>query len=57
MGFQNLGKEIWGSFYTGISARCRRYAIHELTFVLDGDVVDMIRTSKWAERRGCEGYS
>lgn len=49
VGFQNLGDETWDAFYDGIAARCRRYSIKEMTFVLDGDVVDMIRSSKWAE--------
>ncbi len=49
VGLQNLGKEIWDAFYACLSERCRRYDIQDMTFVLDGDVVDMIRTAKWAE--------
>lgn len=48
VGFQNLSDATWNSFYETIKQRCIRYAINELVFVLDGDVVDMIRSSKWA---------
>ena len=48
VGFQNLSDATWNSFYDTIKERCIRYAINELVFVLDGDVVDMIRSSKWA---------
>lgn len=50
VGFQNLGKHTWDAFYDGIAARCRSYEIKEMRFVLDGDVVDMIRSAKWAEK-------
>ena len=50
VGFQNLGIHTWTAFYDGIVARCKRYNIKEFTFVLDGDVVDMIRTDKWARK-------
>lgn len=49
VGLQNLGIENWEAFYVGLSARCKRNDIKEVTFILDGDVVDMIRSSKWAE--------
>jgi hypothetical protein len=49
VGFQNLGKNTWDAFYTGLSARCQRYDIKEVVVVLDGDIIDMVRTSKWAE--------
>ena len=48
VGFQNLGQHTWDAFYSGIVARCKNYAIEEMDFILDGDVVDMIRTDKWA---------
>ncbi|MCB1985042.1 MAG: hypothetical protein H6936_12415 [Burkholderiales bacterium] len=48
VGFQNLSDTTWNSFYDTIKERCIRYAIDELVFVLDGDIVDMIRSSKWA---------
>lgn len=49
VGFQNLGHETLDAFYDAIAARCQRYSINEMTFVLDGDVVDMIRSDKWAK--------
>ncbi len=50
VGFQNLGQETWNAFYACLSERCRRYDnIKEITLVLDSDVVDMVRTAKWAE--------
>lgn len=49
VGLQNLSIEDWESFYAGLSSRCNAKNIEEVTFVLDGDVVDMIRSSKWAE--------
>lgn len=49
VGLQNLGQATWDAFYACLAERCRRYDISEMTFVLDGDVVDMIRTDKWAK--------
>ncbi|NOQ77750.1 MAG: hypothetical protein GQ475_08190 [Methylococcaceae bacterium] len=49
VGLQNLRIEVWDAFYISIKSRCKKYGIEELVFVLDGDVIDMIRTSKWAE--------
>lgn len=49
VGIQNLRQETWNAFYACLAERCRRYDIREMTFVLDGDVVDMIRTEKWAK--------
>ncbi|MDH5599980.1 MAG: metallophosphoesterase, partial [Gammaproteobacteria bacterium] len=49
VGFQNLDDNTWEEFYTGLTTHCRRHAIEEVTFILDGDVVDMIRSSRWAE--------
>jgi len=48
VGFQNLSDATWNAFYETIKQRCIRYHINELVFVLDGDIVDMIRSSKWA---------
>ena len=48
VGFQNLSNASWNSFFDTIKQRCIRYHIDELVFVLDGDIVDMIRSSKWA---------
>ena len=49
VGFQNLKQETWDAFYACLAERCRRYDIKEMTLVLDGDVIDMIRSAKWAE--------
>lgn len=50
VGLQNLRQATWDSFYACLAERCRRYEIEEMTFVIDGDVVDMIRTDKWAKK-------
>ncbi|OQK17688.1 hypothetical protein AU255_07430 [Methyloprofundus sedimenti] len=50
VGFQNLGKFIWDSFYDSLVERCKTYYINEVLFVLDGDIVDMIRSGRWAEK-------
>ena len=49
VGYQNLGKFIWDRFYNSLVKRCIDYRINEVLFVLDGDIVDMIRSSRWAE--------
>ena len=50
VGFQNLNERTWNSFYNTILQRCVTYHINELVLVLDGDIVDMIRSGKWAEK-------
>lgn len=50
VGFQNLGEFIWKGFYDSLVERCKTYYINEVLFVLDGDIVDMIRSSRWAEK-------
>ena len=50
VGFQNLPTAVWETFYGDIVGRCKRYGIKELTVILDGDVVDLIRTDKWARK-------
>lgn len=49
VGFQNLGNYVWEAFYNSLLQRCKDYYIDELLFVLDGDIVDMIRSGKWAK--------
>jgi UDP-2,3-diacylglucosamine pyrophosphatase LpxH len=49
VGFQNLSDKAWRNFYQSLLQRCNSYHIEELLFVLDGDIVDMIRSGKWAE--------
>jgi len=48
VGFQNLDDDTWKEFYAGIRQRCLTYNINELVLVLNGDIVDMIRSGKWA---------
>ncbi|WP_416306053.1 hypothetical protein [Neptunicella sp. SCSIO 80796] len=49
VGFQNLGDHAWQLFYNSILQRCKNYYVDEVLFVLDGDIVDMIRSSRWVE--------
>lgn len=49
VGYQNLSEKTWSAFYDTIAHRCRKYTIKEFLLVLDGDVVDMVRSSRWAE--------
>ena len=51
VGFQNLNNDTWDAFYDAIKQRCIRYDINELVLVLDGDIVDMIRSSKWVQAK------
>lgn len=43
-------RDDWDDFFGEITLLCEDRGIEELVFVLDGDVVDMIRTKHWAER-------
>lgn len=43
-------RDDWDDFFHDIVRLCEDYKIEELVFVLDGDVVDMIRTKHWAEQ-------
>lgn len=49
VGFQNLEDTVWNEFYDGLAAHCRRNNIEDVTLILDGDVVDMIRSARWAK--------
>lgn len=49
VGFQNLEDTVWDEFYDCLAGHCRRNDIEEVTLILDGDVVDMIRSGRWAE--------
>jgi UDP-2,3-diacylglucosamine pyrophosphatase LpxH len=51
VGFQNLGENAWKAFYNTLLQRCRSYSINEVLFVLDGDIVDMIRSGQWAANK------
>ena len=50
VGFQNLGSYTWDAFYYTLLQHCITYYINELVLVLDGDIVDMVRSGKWAEK-------
>ncbi len=50
VGIQNLEESTWKAFYNSILQRCITYHINELVLVLDGDIVDMVRSGKWAEK-------
>lgn len=50
VGFQNLRDHAWQLFYNSILQRCQNYHVDEVLFVLDGDIIDMIRSSRWAEK-------
>lgn len=43
-------RDDWMEFFDEIESICRERKIEELHFVLAGDIVDFIRTSRWAER-------
>ncbi|MBC3765347.1 hypothetical protein [Neptunicella marina] len=49
VGFQNLGEHAWQRFYQTLLQRCKSYYVEELVLLLDGDIVDLIRSSRWAE--------
>jgi hypothetical protein len=48
VGFQNLSNNTWDAFYDTIKQRRIRY---ELVLVLDGDIIDMIRSSNWTKTK------
>lgn len=49
VGIQNLRDSVWGEFYNSLKQRCTTYFIDELVFIMDGDIVDIIRSGHWAE--------
>ena len=51
VGFQNLSNDTWDAFYDAIKQRCIRHDINKLVLVLDGDIIDMIRSSNWAKAK------
>ena len=48
VGNQSAETVIWEEVFDTIVDRCKAYDIKELTLILAGDVVDMIRTARWA---------
>ncbi|ATG92243.1 hypothetical protein [Methylomonas koyamae] len=49
VGTQSAEETVWADFFADLANTCDKQHIDQLTLVLDGDVVDMIRTSAWAE--------
>ncbi len=49
VGTQSLPPAVWERFFDNIRERCQREKVKEFTLVLDGDVIDLIRSSRWAE--------
>lgn len=49
VGSQSAEQPVWEAFFEEVEETCISRAIEELTLVLDGDVIDMIRTSAWAQ--------
>lgn len=43
-------RDDWEDFFDELAFVCEDRKVEDLVFVLDGDVVDMIRTKHWAER-------
>lgn len=49
VGNQSAEETVWADFFSDLRNTCENQHIDQLTLILDGDVVDMIRTSVWAE--------
>ena len=49
VGNQSADDVIWEEVFDNIVDLCGHFDIDELTIILVGDVVDMIRTKRWAE--------
>lgn len=50
VGNQTAEEPVWHAFFRDVEAVCDAQGIEELTLVLDGDIVDMIRSGQWAEK-------
>lgn len=50
VGFQNLSDVVWDNFFAKVTNTCFQSEINECVIVLDGDVIDIIRSGLWAER-------
>lgn len=48
VGNQSSEEIVWAEFFADIANTCATQQIDELTLILDGDVVDMIRSAVWA---------
>lgn len=49
-GIQNLDERVWDAFFDKLLDTCKHHDIVELVLVLDGDVVDIIRSGRWAQQ-------
>lgn len=49
VGTQSLPVSIWQRFFDDLRARCLMEQAGECVVILDGDVIDLIRSSRWAE--------
>ncbi len=49
VGTQSAEETVWADFFSDLADTCANQHIDQLTLILDGDVVDMIRTSVWAK--------
>ncbi|CAD6881866.1 hypothetical protein [Methylomonas albis] len=50
-GDQSPEETVWPAFFDDIVRTCDTQTINELVLILDGDVVDMIRSAEWAKSR------
>lgn len=48
VGSQSAEETVWPIFFDEMVTVCTKQNINELTLILDGDVVDMIRSAEWA---------
>ncbi len=49
VGVQNLSGTTWDFFFDSLEEKCRSYAVGSFYLVIAGDVVDLIRSGRWAE--------
>lgn len=49
VGIQNAEATTWRAFFANLEDVCQKNDVKDLTLVLAGDVVDMIRTAEWAK--------
>ncbi|NOV31538.1 hypothetical protein [Methylomonas sp. ZR1] len=49
VGNQSSEEIVWAEFFADIASTCKTQQVDELTLILDGDVVDMIRSAVWAK--------
>jgi hypothetical protein len=48
VGSQSAEETVWPIFFDELTTVCSKQNINELILILDGDVVDMIRSAEWA---------